>query len=461
MSREEIPADFWRCPQVRDALAARDIGAVYRALRDRGMPQNRIAALTGQAQSEVSDVLGGRAVRSYELLARIADGLGIPRGWMGLAYSEPDTPEQDEEARARQEREKRLGFLSYAGSVVLGGRADADELARVLPPELREGTARGREPRRVGASDLAAMQQLITALRALDHRYGGVGRYGPIAASARRAEEMLELRMTEQVRSGLFAMLCGLHTTAGWMAAENGLVSTARSHYGRALAFGREGDDPLAISRGLYAAGRTELHFGDAESALKLFQLGSMRAESSPLVSSVLQLNCAWAAARTQRRGLALRALDTGRAQHAAAVVAEDYPLFGWFGEADLLGMTGSVQLALGEHESAAANLARAAGARAAGEARSAVFELAGLAEAKLALGEHSTGFRHGRRALALAEGVRSARLPGRLAGLREHCARLAAARNPAQEAARELAARIAELTAPPPPAGSAGPTRQ
>ncbi|WP_338598637.1 hypothetical protein [Saccharopolyspora sp. SCSIO 74807] len=438
MPGEEIPPEFWRCPQVRDALAAHDIGSVYRALRTHGVPQIRIAALTGQAQSEVSEVLSGRAVRSYDLLSRIAEGLGVPRGWMGLAYAGGD--EQAPDAEEEEEQVKRRSFLSYAGSVVVGGQTDAG------PPGVRDLTAHSAAPTRVGASDLAAMQRMITELRTLDQRYGGVGQYGTIAASARQAEAMREACMSEQVRADLMAMLCNLHATAGWIAAENGLLQAAHGHYGRALSFGREGTDPLAISRALYAAGRTELHFGDAESALKLFQLGSLRTDSSPLVSSVLQLNCAWAAAFGQRKNTVQRALEQGRSQHAAASIDDDYPLLRWFREADLLGMTGSVQLAMGDHEGAAGNLSRAVAARAPGEVRSTVFELASLGEAKFALGDHAAGFRHGRRAVLLASRVRSARLRGRLAGLRAWSAQLADRQHAARDDAAELLTRIDRL---------------
>ena len=35
----------------------------------------------------MSEIIAGRrVVDSYDLLVRIADGLGLPRGWMGLAH---------------------------------------------------------------------------------------------------------------------------------------------------------------------------------------------------------------------------------------------------------------------------------------------------------------------------------------------------------------------------------------
>lgn len=46
--------------------------------------QRQIAQLTGQSQSEVSEILKGRRVMAYVVLVRIAEGLGVPRAWMGL-----------------------------------------------------------------------------------------------------------------------------------------------------------------------------------------------------------------------------------------------------------------------------------------------------------------------------------------------------------------------------------------
>ena len=85
-----IDPAVWERPDMRAALGGRDIGAAYTILQRHGVSQWRIAALTGQAQSEVSEIIGGRRVQAYDLLVRIANGLGVPRGLMGLAYVEPD-----------------------------------------------------------------------------------------------------------------------------------------------------------------------------------------------------------------------------------------------------------------------------------------------------------------------------------------------------------------------------------
>ena len=79
-------ADLLTGVTARHALAHRDITAVFRILRDAGVSQVRISSATGQGQSEVSEIMSGRQVQSVALLERIADGLGVRRGWMGLAY---------------------------------------------------------------------------------------------------------------------------------------------------------------------------------------------------------------------------------------------------------------------------------------------------------------------------------------------------------------------------------------
>ncbi len=85
--RDRLDAKVWQRSDMRQALASHDMVTVYRLLQRFGMSQRAIAARTGQSQSEISEILSKRRrVLSYELLARIAGGLGLPRGWLCLAY---------------------------------------------------------------------------------------------------------------------------------------------------------------------------------------------------------------------------------------------------------------------------------------------------------------------------------------------------------------------------------------
>ena len=74
---------------MREILAARDIGSVFRFLGARGWSRAALAAATGLSETRVRQIRGGtQRVESYDVLQRIADGLGIPRGQMGLASGE-------------------------------------------------------------------------------------------------------------------------------------------------------------------------------------------------------------------------------------------------------------------------------------------------------------------------------------------------------------------------------------
>jgi hypothetical protein len=84
---ESLPLEVFNSREMRLALAQRDIRAVYKLLQRHGVSQRRIARFTQQTQGEVSEIITGkRVVQSYDVLVRIAEGLAIPRGWMGLAH---------------------------------------------------------------------------------------------------------------------------------------------------------------------------------------------------------------------------------------------------------------------------------------------------------------------------------------------------------------------------------------
>src|ERR1700745_545915 len=69
-------------PDVLDACARRDLGAVISALTDKragGLTQGRIAELTGISQGRLSEwATGKRAPQGVSTFQKFADGLGLP-----------------------------------------------------------------------------------------------------------------------------------------------------------------------------------------------------------------------------------------------------------------------------------------------------------------------------------------------------------------------------------------------
>ncbi|MEU3280739.1 helix-turn-helix domain-containing protein [Streptomyces antibioticus] len=86
----ELPDWAWERAEVRQALRARDIGAVFRhAQQYAGASQARIATATGMTQARVNEIINGRReVSRLDVYERIADGLRMPddaRHLLGLA----------------------------------------------------------------------------------------------------------------------------------------------------------------------------------------------------------------------------------------------------------------------------------------------------------------------------------------------------------------------------------------
>ncbi|WP_447006099.1 hypothetical protein ACRAKI_06295 [Saccharothrix isguenensis] len=120
--RTDVP-DVWEQPEMRAALALRDIGAVYLLLLHHGVRPDRIATLTGQREEDVDRVLAGAKVESYDTLTDIAKGLGVPLGYMGLAHDEQAEPDVPCGCADLDERAKRDRFLAHAALVTIGSTA--------------------------------------------------------------------------------------------------------------------------------------------------------------------------------------------------------------------------------------------------------------------------------------------------------------------------------------------------
>jgi len=92
--RPRIDPEWWLTGRyqdrpLREVLRDHDIGALFGFLAARGWSRVAIGIATGLDPNRVREILRGkRRVTSYEVLRRIADGLEIERGLMGLAYAE-------------------------------------------------------------------------------------------------------------------------------------------------------------------------------------------------------------------------------------------------------------------------------------------------------------------------------------------------------------------------------------
>ncbi|MFE0629544.1 XRE family transcriptional regulator [Streptomyces sp. NPDC058864] len=198
----EIPAWAWEREEIREALRARDAGAILRfAQQYGGASQSRIAAATGLLQGRVNEIVRGRrSVVRFDVFERIAQGLLMPdhaRMLMGLAprrlrsYGVRDLMDhpqvaavaltKPEAAAEIREAAARAGTVDVVGVRALGLVALGDSLLRgPLTRRGRSGIARMR---------LLLLHPESPAVDRIAEEVGETPRF--FASSLRFAEDML------------------------------------------------------------------------------------------------------------------------------------------------------------------------------------------------------------------------------------------------------------------------------
>jgi transcriptional regulator with XRE-family HTH domain len=277
-------------PELVLACAKRDVATIFRILNKSGIPQRRIAELAKMKPSEVSEILKGRQVVAYDVLVRVAEGFGISRGLMGLAYDE-GLEEVDEEMKRRALLA--VGTTALLGSPVLG---EVLELPRPATPTPL--------PSRLGRSDVTAMRELTKGLRMVARTYGGCGdMISPIAQKS--------LDFARIPGADIKPALAELQTLAGWCCVDSGFYDNARVHFARAMELG----DQVQRASAFHHAGVQMIDSGAYNDGLKAFQLGIIDLSSAddPRGLSWLHIESAIAYAAMGHQREALTAVKKSR----------------------------------------------------------------------------------------------------------------------------------------------------
>lgn len=255
-------------------------GAMLQALRERaGLSLREVArrsaenpnmALSathlGRVEQEVRSV-SPAVVAAYEHavrvpLAHVIDQL-LPQG------------RPDEAARQQ---------FHTAVAVTVAGGAHEDQDLRLL----EEAATRLEVPARIGASDVAHLEQVAALVRGLDLRYGGevAGRlaYQPV----RWAVRLREAKMTELVRRRLHVATGVLALSAGWCAFDANRHGGARALFRVALACAARADEPDLRAHVLADIAAQQNYLGFAGDALRTVRLGDGDERIGPAVQCML-----------------------------------------------------------------------------------------------------------------------------------------------------------------------------
>lgn len=308
-----VPADLWDRADVRAALAATDIGALIRLVRQHtGASQTTVGARIGLAQPDVSDIeRGHRHVTSAEVLQRIAAGLDVPPGLLRLpAGDPPDTGPrgapsptraaarvtaqpntQEDDVRRRQLLTAGLG-LGTGLAPVGNARADqpiesalfaAPAAAAQAPRELAAALTTGRG--HYTAARYTALGDMLPGLVAAAESTRDAARPGHDRDRAHAAVARAYVLATD--------LAVKRHDDIAWACAD------------RALASARASGDPLAIAEAARAlaitmrrGGRGTLAVGLLTStAHQLAERGTTTGQLAPAARVALLLTAAYTAA--------------------------------------------------------------------------------------------------------------------------------------------------------------------
>ena len=320
-----IPPEFWARPDVRRALASRDMGALFGLLRQRaGLTQMRIGTAVEIAQGRISDIILGKYhVRTTAVFTRIADGLDMPdqaRTLLGLAprparprTAAPSGPPRNAAAPAALGGTSRdalpgddrtgshrpdpaMAGRRRPGAGTSGGAPGPRRLerrrARLARRPAGPGLARPGPGQPVGRADVARVRESAKLFAQLDNRFGGAYARRPLVHYLRGdAAELLAGRYTDDVGRELFGAVAEATLLAAWTSYDCGLHGLAQRYFVQALRLAESAADRRLASSVLSAMSHQATFLGHLTEAANLARAAhaGVAAVATPVLTAQFQ----------------------------------------------------------------------------------------------------------------------------------------------------------------------------
>ncbi len=476
MSAQPLPTDLLDRSDLRRALREHDFAAAFGIIKQYGgLSQNAIANACGLTPGKVSTIMKGSAqVTSFEVLARIADGLHIPGDMLCLAprpwetrddhpaapadappIGSQDTPWQSDVTvslasqltRSDLTMDRRALARALAATAVTGS-ALLDALEGWMHPAA--GGTPARRPGRLGERDVDHLEHTARAFRSWGHQFGGGLRRKAVLGQLAEVSALLDEHQAPAVETRLYRVMAQLAGSAASMAWDAGLQRRAQDYYQLSLRAAHAGGDRLWGANTLAGMARQMLYTGRPADALELVRLAQdgARDEAGPRVRAMLHTREAWALAALGRTAAFKRATEQARTVLADAAAEDDEPHWiAYFDEAEISGTTGGRLLELaranprGHADEAAEQIRHALATRSADAGRSRALDHVGLAECYFLAGDLDTAVAQTYAAVDAASRVQSGRVRAGLGDLYQYTVGHGASRP-----VREARATIREL---------------
>ena len=298
-------------------LRQRDVAAIFGVLKKHGWSNTRIAMATGLSTPRISDILTGRhAVQTIHVLERIADGLGIHRGLMGLLYSDtptefadpvspPATPEAVDERSPSSRTPGPSWGLSWVSDIrstlhlVTGmWRADMDRRSFLIDasfasgafappardwllnwPDKQVGHTTG-QGRKVGTTDVDMLWLSCHSFQEMDRRLGGgYARDSLVHFLNNVVAPLLRGDYTEEVGEQLMAVAARLTDIAAYSAYDAHEQGMAQRYYIQALRLAKSASNDSLGAHILGDMTRQSYYIGEINEAVALSRAGQLAAQ--------------------------------------------------------------------------------------------------------------------------------------------------------------------------------------
>ncbi|CCK29840.1 hypothetical protein BN159_5461 [Streptomyces davaonensis JCM 4913] len=372
-----------------------------RTLTDLGFAPR--AAVRGRRAREAEDAPVSHSARLPYL---VGETWGAPEPYK--TQDPYDTHEKPEESDVL-----RRAFMTGSGATVAAASLSPFGLAI-------DATAAERPVRRVGTSEVTALEEAVRRIRLLDDRHGADGLYRRAAAPLRAAYALLDAGTTRHAAEERLHSGAGeLAISVGWLAHDSGRFDDARSHYAEALATARMAGDPGLEAHAFCNTSFLARDAGRPREAVRAAQAAQRVARplGSARLMSLLALREAGGWAGLADRTGCAQALARAQALYARGRSDADPEWMSFYGEAELEGLEAQVWSTLGDWRRAARHAGRAADLQDPHFSRNIALYTAELADDLARGGRPDEAAAAGLRVLALLTEVQSSRIQTMLAG--------------------------------------------
>ncbi|MFE0422845.1 tetratricopeptide repeat protein [Streptomyces sp. NPDC058953] len=384
-------------------LGLTDLGFTAREQVRRGRSPGR-AALPERGRDRDRDPGAARTAGSGD---GNGGGAAVGAGGDGGGGTRINDGKNDEESDVL-----RRAFMT-GGSATVAAATFGPVLGAVLGALPEQGAVPGH--RRVGETEVEAVEDAVRRIRLLDDRHGADGLYQRAAQPLRAAYALLDSGVTahRETSDRLHAGAGELAISVGWLAHDSGRLDDARSHYAEALATARMSGDSGIEAHAFSNASFLARDAGRHREAVRSAQAGGRAARDlgSPRLRSLLALREAGGWAGLGDHAGCEQSLGRAHTHFAGGPADADPEWMSFFGEPELEFLQAQCWARLGDWPRAVHHARRAAAVQDRRFARNLALYRAELATSLAHAGEYDEAAAAGRAALSLLDGVRSSRI--------------------------------------------------